>query len=70
LGSQNVDFLTALAENANQPSKINKLSSTEGFFVPQVSMNCLACSKGVKYEQRVPQRGVRVPQNFELMSFN
>ncbi len=30
--------------------KVNKLYSIERIYVPQVSINCLACSKGVKYK--------------------
>jgi hypothetical protein len=33
--------------------KVNKLLSTEKkkvFYIPQVSINCLACPKGVEYE--------------------
>jgi hypothetical protein len=50
LGSQNVDFLATWAEITNSP-KVNKFPFTEGFYVPQVSINCLACPKGVKYKQ-------------------
>jgi hypothetical protein len=28
--------------------KVNKLTSINGIFVPQVSIYCLACTKGVK----------------------
>ncbi len=42
-------FLAAWAEITNQP-KSKKFLSKRGFHVPHVSINCLACPKGVKYK--------------------
>jgi hypothetical protein len=51
LGSQNVDFLATWAEITGQPKSKQIIFNRGGFYVPQVSINCLACPKGIKYKQ-------------------
>ncbi len=49
LDTQNFDFLAAWAIITNQPKC--KYHSQRDFYEPQVSLNCLAWTKGVKYKQ-------------------
>jgi hypothetical protein len=50
LGSQNVDFLGYLGRNSRLAQKYTNFLSQRRYYVPQVSINCLACPKGVKYK--------------------
>ncbi len=51
LGSQNVDFFGYLGRNNKLAQKLTNFISQRRFYVPQVSINCLACPKGVKYKR-------------------
>jgi hypothetical protein len=66
-------FLAALAKITNQP-KSKQITFHKGdFYVPQVSINCLTCPKGVKYkqisnEQAVPYALCNMPVRSTLLS--
>jgi hypothetical protein len=51
LSNQIVDFLAVGAEIRNKPKSIQITFHKGDFYAPQVSTNCLACPKGVKYKQ-------------------
>jgi hypothetical protein len=53
LGRQNVDFLADWAEITNQ-SKSKQIT----FYVSNIYINRLACSKGIKYKQISNEQGL------------
>jgi hypothetical protein len=51
MGNQNVFYLGCIRQKRKISTKVNKLLQQRRFYLPQVTINCLACPKGVKYRR-------------------
>jgi hypothetical protein len=63
--SQNVDFLDCLGRNNKSAKKSTNYLPHRVFCVPLVSINCLACPKGVKYKRISIKQAVTICRNPE-----